>query len=258
MAFDSSQERDGVKDVGRVAGGDAGLAGHLGTYGQKGGVTPFGDHRDLKIVDRSTEAGVDAHGENAVDLCLDDVAGKAIGGNAIAHHPPRERCPLVEDHAMPEPAQMVRGSEPAGTGADDENSPAGGHRGRIRTPPFAQRPVAEKPFDRVDPDRLVHGGAVARRLAGVEAGATHDRRKRIVEHDLAPRRLVGTILGVVEPLLDVLPGRAGVVARWQAVHVDGSLHPPRSCPVGQARADVEGDGERLVHQSPLSASSASP
>ena len=82
----------------------------------------------------------------------------------------------------------------------------------------------------------------------MEAGPAHDGGKGIVAHDLAPGRLVRAVLGQVQPLLDVLAGGAGVVARRQAIHVHGALDPPAAGLVGQAGADLECDGEGLLHQ----------
>ena len=89
--------------------------------------------------------------------------------------------------------------------------------------------------------------AVAGGLARVVADPAHDGGERVVRHDLAPRRLVVALLGVVEPPLDVLAGRAGVVARRQQVHVDRPLGAPGAGLVGQAGADVQRDREGLVH-----------
>ena len=59
-------------------------------------------------------------------------------------------------------------------------------------PALLDRLVAEEPLDRVDPDRLVELAAVAGGLAGVVADPPHDRRERVVLHDLPPRALVAS------------------------------------------------------------------
>ena len=153
---------------------------------------------------------------------------------------------------MAEPAQVVGGGEPGRPGADDEHAlarSAAASTGTVQ--PCRMRLVAEEPLDGVDADGLVELAAVARGLAGVVADPADDRGERVVGHDLAPRRFVAPLLRVVEPPLDVLPGRAGVVARRQQVDVDRPLGAPGAGLVGQAGADVEGDRERLVHHSLL-------
>ena len=60
------------------------------------------------------------------------------------------------------------------------------------------------------------------RLARVIADPSVDRRKRVVGDQESPSLLVLADPGVAEPALDVLAGRACVVARWQQVDVDGT------------------------------------
>ena len=141
---------------------------------------------------------------------------------------------------------MVGGREAAGPGADNQHPLPRGVSRRVGRPALAQRPIAEEPLHGVDPHGLVHCGPVAGRLARVEAGSSHDGGERVVPHDLAPGRLVGAVLGEVEPLLDVLAGRAGVAARGETVDVHRALDPPRARLVGEARSDLEGDGEWLL------------
>ena len=64
----------------------------------------------------------------------------------------------------------------------------------------------------------------------------------------APRGLVVSGLGLVEPTLDVLAGGARVVARRQSIDVDGTFDAPRSRVVRPTGPDVERDGEGRVHQ----------
>src|SRR5581483_320147 len=166
-----------------------------------------------------------------------------------AHHPAALRPGVEDGHAVAQAGEMVGGREPRGAGADDEH-PLAGRRGEaVDAPAAPDRLVAEKALDGVDPDGLVEPTAVARGLAGVVADPAHDRRKRVVFHDPPPGALVllPACLRLVQPLLDVLAGRAGVVARRQPVDVDRPLRPPAAGLVGQAGADVEGDRERLLH-----------
>ena len=80
------------------------------------------------------------------------------------------------------------------------------------------------------------------------ADPAHDRRERVVLSQLPPGRLVVALLGVEQPLLDVLAGRAGLVARGQQVDLERLLGAPGPGVVGQARTEVEGDGKGLFHQ----------
>jgi hypothetical protein len=56
---------------------------------------------------------------------------------------------------------------------------------------------------------------------------------------------------VEQPALDVLAGRALVVAGRQAVEIDRARGAPGAGVVGQRGAGVEGDGEGLVHHANL-------
>src|SRR3546814_15551146 len=60
------------------------------------------------------------------------------------------------------------------------------------------------------------------------------------------------------PALYVLAGRAFGVAGWQAIDIQRTLGAPTAGLVGQRRAGVEGDGERLFHAHALTASASRP
>src|SRR5580658_6931169 len=113
---------------------------------------------------------------------------------------------------MAAPGHMVGGGKPARTGADDQRPLAAGDRGWVERPSPLEREVAEKPLDRVNRDGTVQAGPVADALARVVAYPAVDRRHRIIGDQLPPRTLVVTGLGVCQPGLDVLPGRAACVA----------------------------------------------
>src|SRR5215472_5068220 len=128
---------------------------------------------------------------------------------------------------MPQPGQVVGGRQSAGAGADDEHAPpAPGRRGVERPAPL-QREVAEEPLHRVNRDGAVQTGPVADALTGVVADPPVDRGQRIVGDKLPPGLLMPAGLGVRQPGLDVLPGRAARVARWQQVEVHGTALPHR-------------------------------
>ena len=84
--------------------------------------------------------------------------------------------------------------------------------------------VAEKTFHRVDADRLIEHAAVAAVFAGVVADPAVYRRQRIVGDQRLPGLPEIAGLGVRQPGLDVLAGRAGMIAGRQHVHIHGTLH----------------------------------
>src|SRR5215218_9535397 len=150
---------------------------------------------------------------------------------------------------------MIGGREAGRAGADDEHTVPGLGGGRREAPAAFDRLVAEEALDRVDADRAVNGRAVARALAGVIADPPHHGRQRVVLNERAPGALVIAGFGVKKPALDVFARRAGVVAGRQAVDIDRALGAPGAGLVLEARADVERDGEGVVHQASPSATS---
>ena len=128
--------------------------------------------------------------------------------------------PGLEDRdSMPAAREVVGGGQAGGSRADDQHALTGRLALDGELPALPDRLIAEEALDAVDAHGLVEFAAVAGGLAGVVADAAHDGGQRVVLDELAPRRLVVAGLGVVEPLLDVLARRAGVVARRQAVDV---------------------------------------
>ena len=168
--------------------------------------------------------------------------------DAEAHHAAAHRAGLADRHVVAATGQLIGGGEARRTRADDQHPLSGRLRLDGELPAMLDRLVAEETLDAVDPHGVIDLRAVAGRLAGVVTDASHHGGQRVVLDELAPSRLVVAGLRVVEPLLDVLAGRTAVVARRHAVHVDGALLPPGAGLVREARADVQGDRERLVHQ----------
>ena len=89
------------------------------------------------------------------------------------------------------------------------------------------------------------------------ADPAHDGGERVVLHDLPPGRFVAALLGLVEPPLDVLPGRARGVARRPGPRRP-ALGAPAAGVVGQARPDAEGDREGPVSHHSLLRSQSVP
>ena len=140
---------------------------------------------------------------------------------------------------MAEAAQVVGGTQSGRSRTDHEHLLSGVNAGRGERPLTLDSEIAEKAFDGVDPYRLIDLSAIARALARVIADASHYGREWIVLHELAPRALVVAGFGVVEPLLDVLAGRARVVARGKSIDVHGPFDAPRSGVVRVTRTDFE-------------------
>ena len=122
--------------------------------------------------------------------------------------------------AVTESTQVVSGRHARGTRADDQNV-FPGFDGRCRQlPATLEGLVAEKVLDRIDADRRIKLAAVAGALASVVTDPSHDRRERVVFRQMPPGVFVVTGFGVEEPALDILAGRALLVAGWQAVKID--------------------------------------
>ncbi len=242
-----AQHRHRVEHVRGFARGNVRALGDVRADREERGVEAARAHRLEDVRDLRVELQLDAQVEDALHLGVEHVARQPVLRNAEAHHAAGERTGLDDLDAVAEPPQVIRRGQARGSGADDEHALAALGFGRRELPAALQRFVAEEALDRVDADRLVELAAVARGLARVIADAPHDRRQRIVLGQRSPRGFVVAGLGVIQPALDVLAGRAGVVARRQAIQIDRPVGAPRAGLVGEARADIEGDGERLVH-----------
>ena len=213
-------------------------------------------HRRGDVGHARVAADLDPEVLDRRDLGVDHLAGQPVLRDAVAQHPAWPGRRLAHDDLVPGPREVVGGGEARRAGPDDEHPPSrrGGALGQ--PPAVRDRRVAEKPLDGADADGLVDLAPVAGGLAGVEADPPTDRGQRVVLDEPAPRRLVGPGLGVVQPALDVLASRAGVVARRHTVDVDGPLDPPRPGSVVPARPSVERDRERvLAHLDPFPARS---
>src|SRR5262249_45174698 len=155
-------------------------------------------------------------------------------------HAAGERAGFVDLDRVPQAREVIGRAQARRSGADDEHALAGRRGVDGHAPTVADRLVAEKAPDAVDPDRLVELRAVAGRLARVVTDAADDRGQGVALHDRKPRGVVVALLGVVEPRLRVLARRAGTRAGRAVADVDGPLGAPRAGLVGQARADGQG------------------
>ena len=232
---DLVQERDRVEDPRGVAGRDVHALGQLCADAEEHGVEAAFASFLFDVVHGVVELDLDAEGDDALDLRVEDrraAVGRRESRSASCR---RVAAPTsTSGRGVRGAAGGRRHSEPAGSAADDEDALARVGAGAGQRPAALDREVAEESLDGVDADRLVELGPVARGLARVVADSAHHRWEGIVVDELAPRGLIVAGLGVVEPLLDVLPCRAAVVARRQPIDVDRSLDAPRTGLVGVA------------------------
>ena len=137
-------------------------------------------------------------------------------------HPARLRGGLVDFHGMAQPRQVIGCGKATGPRANDQHPLAGGGGGGD-APAFGRRQVTKEPLHRMDAHRSIEVTAVTAVLARVIAHPAEHSRERIVRHQRFPRRAVFAGLSKRQPALDVLAGRAGVIARRQQIHVDGAV-----------------------------------
>ena len=172
--------------------------------------------------------------ENAFDFRVEHLARQPVLRDAEAHHAAGGGPGVVDRDRVSHAAQMIGGGKSGRPGADHQHALAGFRFRRRETPIALDRLVAEEALDRIDADRLVDLRTVAGGLAGVIADAPHHGGQRIVLREHAPGVFVIAGFGVVEPGLDILAGRAGVIARRQAVDIDRPHGAPGAGLIGEA------------------------
>ena len=199
-----------------------------------------------------------AQGQELGDLGVQHLLGQVPVRDPGPEHPAR-LVQRLEDHAaVPEAAQVIGGREAGRAGADDGDRGPVQRRQRVldRLLGEVQAVVAEEALHAADADRLVVLGPVAGRLARVVADPAGDRRHRVVFHDREVAVEVALVLHEVQVLLDLLAGRAGVVARRRLVLVDRPEEPevaggeePLAFFLGRGRGHP-GDGQLQVRRDP--------
>ncbi len=152
-------------------------------------------------------------------------------------HAASHRSRLADLDRVAPAAEMIGGREPRRPSAHDENALAGLPFRRRQAPTTLDREVAQEPLDRVDADGAVELAAVTGALAGMIADTAVNGGKGVVLDEPAPSRLEVAALGGVEPALDILAGRAGVIAGRQEVNIERALRakwtrPPLACEIG--------------------------
>ena len=231
----SAQELDGVDHRPGIHGGDLDTLAQVRPDRHEHRVEPALAALILQVGHPVVGREFDAERLHAVDFALQDVAREAIRRDPVAHHPAGFRAGVTDLDLVPEPREMTRGGQPARSGSDHQHALAAVHRRRIEQPVVFEREVAEEPLDGVDRDGAVQAGAVAAGLAGVVTDATVDRRERVVGDEDPPGLLMLADLHLGEVSLNVLAGRARVVAGRQQVDVHGALAADRA----RARATVQ-------------------
>ncbi len=238
FTFHAAQQRNGVDDSCGVTGRNPRPFADVCTDRQESGVKLAGLHGVEDIVDLAVQSHRDPKFHDTLHLGLEYIARQAVLGNAEAHHAAQQRARLMDRDAVTEPAQVVGRRHARGAGADDQDMLAG-FGGRCRQLPAAlERFITEKAFDRIDADGCIDLAAVADVLATVVADASHDCREGVILGQVAPGAFIIAGFGMEQPALDVLTGRALIVAGRQAVNIHRSRRAPRAGPVGQRRAGV--------------------
>ena len=236
--LDALEELQRVVDLAGVARRDVLALAEVRADGQKDRVEPAVGLFGHEILDFVVEDDLDAEVADAIDLGVEHFARQAVFRDAEVHHAARHRSRFVDDHRVAQEGQVPGRRQAARSGADDEHALARrGTRGSDG-PSLLERHVAEEPLDRVDADRLIDVLAVARVLARVIAHAAVHRRHRIVADDDVPGLAIAAGLRLGEPGLDVFAGRAGVVARRQAIDVERPHRADRRPMTSGSRASI--------------------
>ncbi len=207
-----------------LAGRYVGAAADVGADGEEGGVEA--GHLTEQVADTMPELELDPERQDPADLRVQDFTREPVGGDPVAHHPARAPLGVADRDRVAGAPQVVRGRQAGRAGADDQHPLARLGGGGLERPAAADRLIAEEPLDPMDPNGGVELRAVARGLAGVVTDPAHDRGQGVVVYERSPRYFVVTVLRFVEPGLNVLPGRAGVVAGRHAIDVRGALVAP--------------------------------
>ena len=241
------QNADRVQNFARGVGRDADPPGEVGADGDEYCIEPL-HKRGVDVIDPGVELQGRAQVDYASNLGVQDVPRQTVFGNAETHHAARHGPGLADRDGVPLSPQMIGGGQPAGSGADDEYLFARGVDREVRRPPALERLIAQETLYRIDAYRRIQLAAVAHVFTRVIANPAHDRGQRVVFHQFPPRSLVVAFLGVIQPVLNIFPGRAGIVARWQSVYIHRARCAPRSGQVGEAGAGIQCNGEgELFH-----------
>ena len=228
VALDVAQETDRVEHLAGIARRDLGTLGQVRADCDEAGIKPALLHLRLDVLDLVVKRDPDAQVLDLPDLGLEHVARHPIGGNAEVHHAAGQRSGIPDLDLMTEACQVIAGGQTRGPGADHEHALARLLVRRLEPPPLLNRAIAEEALDGMDADRAVQLLAVAGALAGVIADPAVHSGHGVVRDQGPPGPLETPGLSLGEPRLDVLAGRAGMVARREQVDVDRALRAQRS------------------------------
>ena len=205
LAFvESAQEGDAVGAVGRIGAGDVQLVAGLGADADEHGVEVALDIGEADVLaDARVEPHFHAHVEDALHFGIDDLARRAVGGQAEGQHTSKFVAGFEDDAAMAAAAQLVSGRHAGHAAANDGDALAGLDFGLRECETIFNGVVAEELLDRVDADVFLDLDPVATALAGRRADAAHDRGKRVGFGEAAP--------GILLPR----HGRLAVGADWR-------------------------------------------
>jgi len=121
---------------------------------------------------------------------------------------------------MTEPRQVIRRRQTAGSGADDQHFFPRLFSRALVLPAVLQRQVTKKPLDCVNADGAVGKGPIADVFTRVIADSSVNRGQRVVPHEFLPGGLVLPFLRQCQPGLDILTGRARIVARRKKIDIN--------------------------------------
>ncbi|MNC47280.1 hypothetical protein D3C75_963320 [compost metagenome] len=193
----------------------------MGTDGHKDGVkaplVALAQHILHLVVEGQRHPGR----QDAGHLPIQHVARQTVGRNTEAQHAARQWPRFADLHPMAEPVEVPGAREAGRAGTDHQHLLAAGGRRWRRLPATGQRLVAEEAFDGVNGDGVIHLTAVAGAFAGVITDPAVDGGQGIFFDESLPGRFKAASFGQGKPGLDVLAGRAGMVAGWQGRPPDG-------------------------------------
>ena len=138
--LEAVQQRDRVDHVRGGAAGDLDVARDVRADREEGGVVGALAQLVAEVGDALAAAQLDAEREDPLDLRVEHLARQAVGGDAVAHHPPGPRGGVAHRHVVPAQCEVVGGGEARGPGADDEHAPPRGGAGGRQLPARARSP----------------------------------------------------------------------------------------------------------------------
>ena len=122
---------------------------------------------------------------------------------------------------MAHAGKLIGSRQSAGPRADNEDALAAWLQAARQWPALRGCLVAEKPFNRMDADAAVQLPAIAGTLARVIANPAMHCGQRVVPDQALPRITEFSGLRQIEPALNILASRAGMIAGWQKIDIKG-------------------------------------